>query len=110
MAPILSRGRVLRDVARGALRSLRMGAAQADALVEHAIAALGAITAPEHVASDAAQVAGDIERAWRRSLKHAGLGGDLVARTEILNLAFGDKLLDPFSRAIGSAAVRVRRG
>lgn len=51
----------------------------------------------------------DIERAWEQPFA-AGIGGDVPSRTELFNLACADKVLDPFTRELGSAAVRIRRG
>ena len=51
----------------------------------------------------------DIERAWDKPFA-AGIGGTVPARTELLNFVCEDKVLDPFARALGGAAVRIRRG
>ena len=51
----------------------------------------------------------EIERAWSMPFA-VGIGGDIPARTEMLNAACGSKLLDPLARALGGGAVRIRRG
>ena len=39
-----------------------------------------------------------------------GIGGAVQARTELFNHLLGRKVLDPESRPVGSAALRIRRG
>jgi hypothetical protein len=82
----------------------------ADDLVAQAITALREIKTPDDVARSAHESADEIERTWPRSPYIAALDGELPARTELVNTLCGEKLLDPFARAIGSAALRVRRG
>jgi hypothetical protein len=79
-------------------------------LVALAISALREIKIPNDVARGAHEAADEIERTWPRSPYIAALDGELPARTEVVNALCGEKLLDPFSRAIGAAALRVRRG
>lgn len=52
---------------------------------------------------------GEIERAWTKPFA-VGIGGELPARTELLNMCCAAKVLDPLDRPKASAAVRVRRG
>jgi hypothetical protein len=52
---------------------------------------------------------GEIERAWEKPFA-VGIGGDMQARTELLNTVCDGKIFDPNDRALGGAAVRVRRG
>src|SRR5690606_33802865 len=49
-------------------------------------------------------------RAWERTPLVAGLSGNLVARSELVNLLAGDTVLDPFRRPLGGAPLRLRRG
>lgn len=78
-------------------------------LVEQAHATLCRLAdAPPATAAVTAAIA-ELEEAWDRPFA-AGIGGDVPARTELFNTACGGKLLDPYARAVGSAAVRVRRG
>src|SRR5690349_6159513 len=74
----------------------------ARSLVEQARAALHAV-APER--------ADELDQAWRRLPWSVGItGGDGPARAELVNLLCGERVLDPFDRRIGTAAVRLRRG
>jgi hypothetical protein len=82
----------------------------AEDLVALAISALREIKIPDDVATGAHETAHEIERTWPRSPYIAALDGELPARTALINTLCGEKLLDPFARAIGSAALRVRRG
>ncbi|MDQ3340325.1 MAG: hypothetical protein M4D80_34635 [Myxococcota bacterium] len=52
---------------------------------------------------------GEIERAWEKPFA-LGIGGDLQARTELLNVVCDGQVFDPHDRALGGAAVRVKRG
>jgi hypothetical protein len=79
-------------------------------VVEQAISALRSVSSPDDVARDARDVANEIDRAWARSPFVAGLEGNLVARSELLNTLVGEKVLDPFRRALGSAPLRIKRG
>jgi len=81
-----------------------------DDLVVQAIHALREIAVPPDVAKTAHEAASEIERTWQRSPLVAGFDGDVQARTELVNTLYGEKLLDPLARALGSAALRVRRG
>lgn len=75
-----------------------------------AIHALREIAVPADVAKSAHEAASEIERTWQRSPYLAGLDGDIPLRTELINTLCGEKVLDPFARALGSAALRIRRG
>jgi hypothetical protein len=78
-------------------------------LVEQAHAALCRL-ADAPPATDAVAVAiAEIERAWSMPFV-VGIAGDAAARAELFNIACGAKLLDPHARALGSAAIRIRRG
>jgi hypothetical protein len=77
---------------------------------EQALTALRSVRLPEDVASSTRDAADELERAWRRSPWTAGLEGNLVARSELVNLLAGERVLDPFRRALGSAPLRLRRG
>jgi hypothetical protein len=52
---------------------------------------------------------GEIERAWTKPFA-VGIGGELPARTELLNVCCDGKVFDPLDRAKGCAAVRIKRG
>src|SRR5213075_2390747 len=74
-------------------------------LVEQAMATLSRL-ADTPAASDAAHHAiTELEAAWDRPLA-VGIGGEVPARTELFNVVCGDKLFDPYTRALGSAALR----
>ncbi len=79
-------------------------------VVEHALTALRNVSVPEHVARTTRDIANEIDRAWQRMPLVAGLSGNLVARSELVNLLVGEQVLDPFRRALGSAPLRLRRG
>jgi hypothetical protein len=79
-------------------------------VVEQAIYALRSVSSPEDLARDSNDVANEIERAWTRAPFVAGLEGNLVARSELVNTLVGERVLDPFRRALGSAPLRIRRG
>src|SRR6188768_3738568 len=85
-------------------------AVTARSVVEQAVSALRSVTSPEDVANDTRDVASEIDRAWLRSPFVAGLEGNLVARSELVNTLVGERVLDPFRRALGSAPLRIRRG
>nr|MBA3395949.1 hypothetical protein [Deltaproteobacteria bacterium] len=46
---------------------------------------------------------------WGRPLA-VGIGGELPARPALFDFVCGGKVLDPFGRALGSAALRIHRG
>ena len=79
-------------------------------LIESAVAALRGITSPPELASSVRDAADDIERTWQRLPFVCGLAGDLGARTELINLVAGERVLDPAARVLGCAALRVKRG
>jgi hypothetical protein len=64
-------------------------------------------------APPAAEIVGalstDVDESWRKPLV-VGIGGELPARTELINVVCQRNVLDPYARALGSAAVRVKRG
>lgn len=78
--------------------------------MSRAIAALRAIMLPADVARNAHDTADDIHRTWRQSPYIVALTGDVQARTELVNSLCGERLLDPFDRAPGSAPLRLRHG
>ena len=78
-------------------------------LVEQARATLCRLADAPPAAEAAAAASAEIESAWSRPLV-AGIGGDVQARTELFNAICDAKALDPFARAPGSAAVRIKRG
>jgi hypothetical protein len=86
------------------------GVVTARTVVEQALAALRSVSFPDDVARDARDIAVEIDRAWQRSPFVAGLGGTLVARSELVNTLVGESVLDPFRRALGSAPLRIKRG
>ena len=78
-------------------------------LVEQAHATLCRL-ADAPPATEAVKAAiGELERAWEKPLA-VGIGGELPARTELLDVCAGGKVFDPHDRAKGGAAVRIRRG
>jgi hypothetical protein len=79
-------------------------------VVEQALTALRSVTSPDEVARSTRDAAEEIERAWKRTPLVAGLSGNLVARAELINSLVGEKVLDPFRRALGSPPLRIRRG
>lgn len=79
-------------------------------VIDHALTALNSVTAPTEVARAMRATADELDRAWQRSPLTAGLAGNLVARSELVNLLVGEHVLDPFRRALGSAPLRIRRG
>ena len=64
-------------------------------LVEQALAALRSIASPDHVARETSTAADDIESAWRRSPRVAGLDGDLAAGTHMLTFRVTDQRRSP---------------
>jgi len=78
-------------------------------LVEQATAALRGVTSPPELVKSVRDIADDLERAWQRSPYVLGLAGDLVARSELVNLVAGERVLDANARVLGCAALRVRR-
>ncbi|HEY5922213.1 MAG TPA: hypothetical protein VIV11_11105 [Kofleriaceae bacterium] len=79
-------------------------------VVEQALAALRSVSVPGVDAKTTRDAADEIDRAWKRSPLVAGLEGNLVARSELVNTIVGEKVLDPYRRALGSAPLRIRRG
>lgn len=54
--------------------------------------------------------ADELQRAWVRAPLSVAIGGPVSARTELFNFLCDRKVLDPASRPLGCAALRVRRG
>ncbi len=54
--------------------------------------------------------AAEVDRAWVRAPLSVAIGGAVPARTELFNYLLNRKVLDPESRPVGSAALRIRRG
>jgi hypothetical protein len=79
-------------------------------VVEQALAALRNVQVPVDVARSTRDAAVEIDRAWSRAPYVAGLDGNLVARSELVNTIVGERVLDPFRRALGSAPLRLKRG
>lgn len=79
-------------------------------LVARAIAALRAITLPADVAQSAHDTAHEIDRTWRRTPYVVAFDGDVKTRTELVNSLCGERLLDPFARALGSTPLKLRHG
>jgi hypothetical protein len=79
-------------------------------VIDNALTALRSVSAPDDVARVMRTTADEIERAWQRAPLTAGLSGTLVARSELVNQIAGDRVLDPFRRALGSAPLRIKRG
>lgn len=79
-------------------------------LVEQASAALCRLADAAPAAAAARAAVEDIESASRRVPMTLGVGGELPVRTTMFNELCGDKLFDPYARALGCAAVRIRRG
>jgi hypothetical protein len=79
-------------------------------VIETALTTLRSVSAPDDVARVMRTTADQIERAWQRAPWIAGLSGNLVARSELVNLLVGERVLEPFRRALGSAPLRIRRG
>ncbi|HEX5059109.1 MAG TPA: hypothetical protein VFV99_07100 [Kofleriaceae bacterium] len=52
----------------------------------------------------------EIDRSWQRTVFVAGLDGNLVARSELVNTLVGERVLDPYRRALGAAPLRLKRG
>lgn len=84
--------------------------AESDRVVSRALAALREITLPADVARSAHDTADEIERTWRQPPYVVAFEGDVQARTELVNTLCGERLLDPFARAPGSATLRLRHG
>ncbi|MDQ3367342.1 MAG: hypothetical protein M3680_18110, partial [Myxococcota bacterium] len=78
-------------------------------LVEQAQAALCRLADAPPAAEAARLAVAELESLWTQELA-VGIGGELQGRTELFNEACGGKLLDPFARCPGSAALRIRRG
>jgi hypothetical protein len=87
-----------------------VGVVTARTAVEQALAALRSVSSPDDVARSTHDVADEIDRAWSRSPLVAGLEGDLVARSELVNTLVGEPVLDPDRRALGGAPLRIKRG
>jgi hypothetical protein len=79
-------------------------------VVEQALAALRGVGSPTDVAQSTRETAAEIERVWQRRPFVAALEGNLVARGELVNLLVGDRVLDPFRRALGCPPLRLERG
>lgn len=79
-------------------------------LVEQAQATLCRLADAPPAAEAAAAAIADIERSCEKQPLAVGIGGDLPARTELINFLCGSRVLDPHGRVRGSAAVRIVRG
>src|SRR5688500_3889865 len=86
------------------------GVVSAHHLVEQTLQALRSVTSPDDVMRSTRESADEIERAWRQSPLVAGVTGDLIARSELVNTLAGERVIDPYARAKGGAALRIRRG
>jgi hypothetical protein len=101
----LSTKRDVREV-----RYPEQGLVTARTVVQQALSALRGVSFPDDVARATRETADEIERGWKRSPFVAGLDGNLVARSELVNTLAGEQVLDPYRRALGSAPLRIRRG
>src|SRR5688500_2731543 len=72
--------------------------------------ALRRVPSRDDVLRSTRESADEIERAWRQSPLVAGVTGDLIARSELVNTLAGERVIDPYARAKGGAALRIRRG
>ncbi len=79
-------------------------------LVEQVTATLCRLADAPPVADVARTAVAEIESASRRVPLTLGVGGELPTRTSLFNDLCEDKLFDPYDRAPGCAAVRLRRG
>jgi hypothetical protein len=81
-----------------------------DPLVDLAEGLLRRLSEVSLVADAARDAALELEHGWTAPLV-LGIGGeDLPARTELFNFLIGGRVLDPHARALGCAALQVRRG
>lgn len=79
-------------------------------LVEHAQAALSRLALVPHLGEPSRGSADKLERAWVRAPLAVAIGGAVSARTELFNYLCGRKVLDPDTRQVGCAGLRIRRG
>ena len=78
-------------------------------LVEQAQATLGQLAEAPPAAEVVGALIADIDEAWQKPLV-CGIGGELPARTALFDLVCGGNVFDPYGRALGSAALRIKRG
>src|ERR1051326_3036708 len=81
-----------------------------DPLVDLAEGLLRRLSEVSLVADAARDAAVELEHGWTAPLARGAGGDDLAARTELFNFLFGGRVLDPYARALGCAALAVRRG
>lgn len=79
-------------------------------IVEQARAALARLAEAPPAAQAAEGATAEITEAWGKAPLSIGVGGGIPARTALFNFLCGDRWLDPHARAVGSAALRIRRG
>ena len=79
-------------------------------IVEQARVALRRLADAPPAAQAAEGATQEIAEAWGKAPLSIGVGGGIPARTALFNFLCGDRWLDPHSRAVGSAALRIRRG
>jgi len=79
-------------------------------LVDQVSATLSRLAEAPPAAAAARVAVAEIESASRRVPLTLGIGGELPTRTSLFNDLCDDKLFDPFDRAPGCAAIRIRRG
>jgi len=79
-------------------------------VIEQALTALRTVRFPDDVARPMRDTAVEIDRAWQKTVFVAGLDGNLVARSELVNTLVGERVLDPHRRALGAAPLRLKRG
>jgi hypothetical protein len=79
-------------------------------LVEIAQTALGHLAQVPRFGDAARASAHELERLWVRAPLSVAIGGAVSARSELFDYLCGRKVLDPKSRALGCAGLRIRRG
>jgi hypothetical protein len=79
-------------------------------IVEQAELALRRLAEAPPAAHAAEGATKEITAAWGKAPLSVGVGGGIPARTELFNFLCGDRWLDPYARAVGSASLRIRRG
>ncbi|NVB85141.1 MAG: hypothetical protein HOV81_42640 [Kofleriaceae bacterium] len=79
-------------------------------LVELAQGALDRLAAVPGFGESVKGRAAEVERLWVRAPLLLAIGGGAQARSELFNYLLNRKVLDPETRPVGSAALRIRRG
>ena len=79
-------------------------------LVELAQAALGRLAKVPRFGDGAHGKDAELEKLWVRAPLSVAIGGAVSARTELFNFLCGKKVLDPATRPVGCAGLRIRRG